>query len=690
MKAITKLFVGILLLASSFYANAQGTDSLIQIYQSAPNDSAKMAAAYNVTIEMLNQKSPEAPKYALIALDLAEKVGSNDDIIMKNILVSNAYKSVVAYDKAVQYGNEAIKTAERLKKYKLLGRAYQELGGVYYNQGDYTNAEKIYLQSLEARKLANDATGIAASYNNLGGVNNALGNYEKSTGYFIEALKINETANNEKGIAMNCNNLSIAYRKMNRLDKALEYQLRSLKIKEKIKDTKGIAYSLGNIANIYYDKKDTLKTIQYYKKVLSLEKDIQDDMIIANAYNSLGVIYRDQKKYEPAIKYLNLSLSYKRRIRNETIMSTTYSNLGVTYLAMNEIDKAEASFKKALEIAKISKDKDDLRDANDGLAMVYAKKNDLQKSLDHLQEAEKFKDSIYNIESSRAVTEMQTKYETEKKETSIKLLQKENELKDVRNRNTIILSVSIVAILLISSLLAYLFIRFKQQQKTEEANKRMEQQRLDAIILAQEEERKRISAELHDSVGQMLSAARLNVSLLQHDNSAHLENNPKFEAALSLLDRSCQEVRSMSHNMMPGILVNTGLKDALQELVHSINSSGALKIKTDTTELDKRLAPNTEVHLYRIIQEVLNNIIRHSGATEVQLQFQKEKSELRITIEDNGKGFNVQRLKQSKGNGWNNIQTRLYVLKGDIEIDSQENRKGTVVFITIPLNSANA
>ncbi len=690
MKAIAKLFIGTILLVSSPYANAQGTDSLIQIYQSADNDSAKMAAAYNVTIEMLNQKSPDAPKYALIALDLAEKIGSNDDIIIKNILVSNAYKSVVAYDKAIQYCNDAVKIAERLKKYKLLGKAYQELGGVYYNQGDYANAEKIYLQSLEARKLANDATGVAASYNNLGGVNNALGNYDKSTGYFIEALKINEAANNEKGIAMNCNNLSIAYRKMNRLDKALEYQLRSLKIKEKIKDTKGIAYSLGNIANIYYDKKDTLKTIQYYKKVLSLEKDIQDDMIIANAYNSLGVIYRDQKKYDAAIKYLNLSLSYKRKIQNETIMSTTYSNLGVTYLAMNEIDKAEASFKKALEIAKISKDKDDLRDANDGLAMVYAKKNDLQKSLDHLQEAEKFKDSIYNIESSRAVTEMQTKYETEKKETSIKLLQKENELKDVRNRNTIILSVSIVAILLISSLLAYLFIRFKQQKKTEEVNKRMEQQRLDATILTQEEERKRISAELHDSIGQMLSAARLNVSLLQHNDAENLQNNPKFEAALSLLDRSCQEVRSMSHSMMPAILVNTGLKDALQELANSINSSGVLKIKTDTTELDKRLAANTEVHLYRIIQEVLNNIIRHAGATEVQLQFQKEKNELRITIEDNGKGFDVQRLKQSKGNGWNNIQTRLYVLKGDIEIDSQENRKGTVVFITIPLSNATA
>lgn len=690
MKAIAKLFISAILLLSPLYAAAQNADSLMQIYQSAPNDSLKMVAAYNVTIEMLNQKSPDAPKYALIALDLAEKVGSNDDIILKNILVSNAYKSVVAYDKAIQYGNEAVKTAERLKKYKLLGRAYQELGGVYYNQGDYANAEKIYLQSLEARKLANDATGTAASYNNLGGVNNALGNYEKSTGYFIEALKINEAANNEKGIAMNCNNLSIAYRKMNRLDKALEYQLRSLKIKEKIKDTKGIAYSLGNIANIYYDKKDTLKTIQYYKKVLSLEKDIQDDMIIANAYNSLGVIYRDQKKFEPAIRYLNLSLAYKRKIQNETIMSTTYSNLGVTYLAMNETDKAEASFKKALEIAKISKDKDDLRDANDGLAMVYAKKNDLQKSLDHLQEAEKFKDSIYNIESSRAVTEMQTKYETEKKEASIKLLQKDNELKDVRNRNTIILSVSIVAILLISSLLAYLFIQFKQQKKAEAVNKRMEQQRLDAIILAQEEERKRISAELHDSVGQMLSAARLNVSLLQHDDSENLENNPKFEAALSLLDRSCQEVRSMSHSMMPAILVNTGLKDALQELANSINSSGALKIKTDTTELDKKLAANTEMHLYRIIQEVLNNIIRHADATEVQLQFQKEKNELRITIEDNGKGFNVQRLKQSKGNGWNNIQTRLYVLKGDIEIDSQENRKGTVVFITIPLNGANA
>lgn len=167
------------------------------------------------------------------------------------------------------------------------------------------------------------------------------------------------------------------------------------------------------------------------------------------------------------------------------------------------------------------------------------------------------------------------------------------------------------------------------------------------------------------------------------------EDATKYEKAMKLIDDSYKELRNISHQMMPAILTRNGLMAAVQDLAAHVNSAGILKITADSDAPDKRYEHVLEVNCYRIIQELVNNIIKYSEATEAQIQLLHENDELSLMIEDNGKGFDRRVLEASKGNGWNNIISRLSVISGTIEIDSQPGRKGTVVFITAPIKQEN-
>ena len=154
--------------------------------------------------------------------------------------------------------------------------------------------------------------------------------------------------------------------------------------------------------------------------------------------------------------------------------------------------------------------------------------------------------------------------------------------------------------------------------------------------------------------------------------------------ALDLLDESVREVRGISHNMMPAALVNNGLEAALEELAKRVSSSGRLAMHLDGKLTTERLPETVEIHLFRISQEITSNIVKYSQATEVQVQLDQELGRITVMVEDNGTGFDIGKLMRSTGNGWHNIKSRLGLLSGTIEIDSQPGRSGTVVFLEVP------
>jgi signal transduction histidine kinase len=205
-----------------------------------------------------------------------------------------------------------------------------------------------------------------------------------------------------------------------------------------------------------------------------------------------------------------------------------------------------------------------------------------------------------------------------------------------------------------------------------------------AVIEAEEAERQRIAKDLHDGVGQMMSAAKMNLSA--YESNVHFKDEEEkegFEKIIALVDESCKEVRAVSHNMMPNALLKNSLASAIREFIDKLDQK-ILQVHLYTEGLEERLDSNVETVLYRVIQECVNNVIKHADANTLDISIIKEANEIIATIEDNGKGFDTTDKEKFDGIGLKNIRTRVEYLKGTVDFDSSPN-KGTLVALHVPL-----
>ncbi|MBI4931642.1 MAG: sensor histidine kinase [Bacteroidetes bacterium] len=608
------------------------------------------------------------------------------------------YQTADNYDTALHYGNFALQLAKQLNFHKGIANTYNNIGIIYSIQGNYTKALENCFASLKIREETGDKKSIAGSYNDIGLIYRNQGNYTKALENYLASLKIREETGDKKNIAASYNNIGLIYRNQSNYAMALENYFASLKIYKEFSNKAGIAASYINIGEIYRSQGNYAMALENYFASLKIYKEIGNKTGIASSYNNIGEIYRNQGNYTKALGNYFTSLKIYEEIDNKEGIATSYINIGSTYMEKKNYAEATTYLLNSLQLFKEVEVKDGMMEAYQRLSEVNEKMNDYKNAHTYYQLYSQIKDSIFNEESSKQITEMQTKYETEKKEKQIQLLNKENEVKGERLqkqqtvRNAII---GISGLLIIVVVLLYnrrqLKMKNSYQQKISAQQKslseellKQEKLRLKSIVIAQEKERKRIAEELHDGIGQMLSAVKLNIAAL--DDSKEDDYKIQYKNAIELIDDSCSELRNISHNMMPGLLVKSGLIPALNDLADKLNHSYALKIFIESDGMEKRLDNAMEIQLYRIIQELLNNIIKYAHAAEIHIQLNRSESELTLMMEDDGKGFDTTILKTSAGNGWNNINSRLEILNAKIEIDSRVG-KGTVMFIELPLTT---
>jgi two-component system, NarL family, sensor kinase len=289
------------------------------------------------------------------------------------------------------------------------------------------------------------------------------------------------------------------------------------------------------------------------------------------------------------------------------------------------------------------------------------------------------KDSIFNAQKNRQIEEISTIYETTKRE---KQIQEQKNI--IRKRNQLLFGT--IGLLLMLTVIAYLiYNRYKWKQQAKLQTEILKQQELAAksIIEAEEKERSRIAKDLHDGVGQMMSAARMNLS--SFSNSLQLQNNDQQQSLsniITLVDESCKEVRAVSHSMMPQVLLKKGLPEAVEELVSKINTD-VLKINLHSEGFEQRPDGNIETILYRVIQECVNNTLKHASAKHMDISLIKETESISISMEDDGKGFEWNETSADEGMGLKNIRSRVRFLKGEVDFDTTPG-KGTSIVIYVP------
>lgn len=281
--------------------------------------------------------------------------------------------------------------------------------------------------------------------------------------------------------------------------------------------------------------------------------------------------------------------------------------------------------------------------------------------------------------SAEAMAELEARYEAQKKEAQI-LNQKAK-----IEKQEIIIAGAIGVFLLSAAAIFILFknYRYQQKQKLQEVTIKEQDQAARSILLAEERERKKISQNLHDSVGQLLSGLKLNLQALDERIETREDANI-FQNSMKLLEESINEVRNVSHQILPNNIMKLGLVHSLQSLIRKINQD-KLRINFRAEGPIDNIAPDKQLMIYRMLQESINNVIKHAHAENMEIALQLKNERLMASVKDDGVGFDTGKVNPDTGIGLGNISTRIRFLKGNMHIQSKPGR-GTVIQFELPLH----
>ncbi|HKR05480.1 MAG TPA: sensor histidine kinase [Bacteroidia bacterium] len=575
---------------------------------------------------------------------------------------------------------EALQSSRKINYRKGETEALIVLASLEEDSGKYETALRQLEYALKASNEIKDNSLIAKSIQNKGNIETLQGNFKEAIETYMQALSIAEKIGAKKIISDVLNNIGICHLDLQKYDKALEFHTRALKMRQEEGWEKEVAASLQNIGNIYFAQEQDTAAMKYYQESLEMRKKLGDKSGIASSLNCIGAIYVDYEQNEKAKELIGQAAAIRKEIGELNKLPMLYGNLADVESMSGNHAAAISYLDQALEIAKQTKAKRDFRNIYQSYSVTYEEMKDAPNALKNYKLYTLYKDSILNEKNSRQVNDLQAKYEATEKENKIKLQQAEIDKQKTRN---VFLSVSFLLAAIIGTLL-FNRHRLKTKQVIQEEKIKQERLRNQSMIMAQENERKHIAGELHDGLGQVLSAARLNVESLSQKLSVGT-TDPQLASALNLIDNSFTELRNISHRMMPVHLIRFGLKAAIQDMVDNLNKSGSIQFRFDADEEIPRFENAIEINVFRIVQEWINNVIKYAHAAEVSIQVMLSENELTVMMEDNGKGFDTKLLETGKGNGWYNINSRVSLINGQIEIDSKIN-KGTLVSVFVPVN----
>lgn len=644
---------------SSIHAQTPIIDSLIkETSKSSIHDSVKIKLFGDIAWEYLGSDMNKALEYANKELDLSIKTKREADIAQSESDIGSIYNRKSSFDTALIHYNKALSIRQKLKQDVKVAGIYTNIATVLMRQSKFEEALSINFKSLKIFEKEGDEIKQAIVLGNIGNLYYELEQNKPAEQFYRKSLVLARKTNHlitQGNDLVNIGGIKFEYAvqndiliNTNELDSALSYFLDAEIILTKLNATYNLAAVYNNIGRIYTIKKDSKKALTFYEKGLQARIVLEDQFGIGLSYLNLAETQRLLGNNNKNIEYLNKASDIFLSLKN-------YLNLKQAY---------------------------------GKLSQAYELKKDFTTSLKYYQLYANYKDSIYNEDNARQMAEMQTKYDVEKKDLELAKNKAEIEAQEKQAfiKNIIIIAIILfIVLVVISGILFYRKKQIEQQAKLDAEIANQKEIRTKAILDAEEKERRRIAQDLHDGVGQMLSAAKLNLSNLDSKITTQTEEQRlAMQNALSLVDDSVKEVRAVSHNMMPNTLIKLGLASAVREFITKLGNAPTLKVDLEIVGLDTRLDNQIETVLYRVIQEIVNNIIKHANASQISMQIIRHETELNIMIEDNGVGFNTNQLDNFEGIGLKGIQTRIEFLNGSVHFDSSVGR-GTTVIIDIPI-----
>ncbi|MDX8567383.1 histidine kinase [Elizabethkingia sp. HX XZB] len=606
-------------------------------------------------------------------------------ILTRNNKITDA---VAAYLKAINYYENSSTTSTLYGRY---GNTAKELSAIYADLNEYQLEEKYSKQFLLLASKQNDPNLIFDAYMRMGYmfeqkyVQNPSDKQfrNKAEQYYVQAIT---TFNKNKGSMLNKSNLSYAAINLANLytefnpEKAMEYAQLANKVSLETGDAIHIASSFGILAELAIQNKHYDLAKSYFLKA-SMEigkSPVRNHNIELSILESLSRISEEQGNYKEALVYYKSYVDKYKSVYDQEKLDITKrleSQFEKERQEQKYIKLQLESDKKAQEIKLIN--------------ILRAQREQVYNNLKLVEENQRERLKFSELESEKKEQQLRlAKLETRQKNNDINNYKKLLAFKEkINTYYTIFIVIFIVLILLL--LYAYKQRAKSMKQRDELHALAMEKEKqnskistLTALLEGQEQERGRLARDLHDGLGGLLSGTKHQLSYLDPHQSENIEEG--ISKSIKQIDGAVEELRRVAHNLMPDLLVKYGLEVAIQEFASRISNS-ALDIHTEFINYRNSLSEEKQLIIYRIIQELVNNAIKHADASEIIIQVSQEENVLNLTVEDNGKGFDHKSLNVKKTAGFHNIESRVQFLKGTMNIMSELNI-GTSIELQIPIH----
>ncbi len=529
------------------------------------------------------------------------------------------------------YLEKALIQPKQTKDYVTQAKIYIDYGNFYVFRNKNDSAIFYYLQADAMARNTKDYATIGVVNNNIGIIKARQEDYESALSYYMESLSSYE-----------------------RLDKtpAIESKQNSLNL---------------NISATYHNLNNYTKANYYADKVLLISKAGMDTSLYSSALSTKGLIALKSGNNRNAVDYSLNALMYVQK-SDEEYFPLLY-NLVNGYAAMEIYDSSLYYNKHALNAAENHK--------NDRYKISFLQTiHETYHAMQNYKAAYQFLLNLYEIKNNetslkrlKIASSLEQKYQNKKKTLEIQELKYQSALKSLNFYSMLVL------ILLVTGAGYFIFKRRIYRQKLEIAKQKEKNAR--SVLMGQEEERKRISVDLHDSIGATLATIRMRMDAYTEKQPSETLNTLKNE-----IDSACKELRTIAHDLSPYKIEQEGLLFSLESLVETLNQSQqtAFKIAMDINE--NRLSILQKSIVYRIIQELTTNVCKHAEAATAGIYAEMDQKTLSIQLSDNGKG--LVKGDEKNGIGLENIKSRVSYLNGTFEIISQPEY-GTLFTLSIPL-----
>ncbi len=595
---------------------------------------------------------------------------------------------VVDTVKAYKAYREAIKFAKDKKLFYQLGRTYHNQATLFTTATNYAEARAsldtaimFYLKSDHPKRMLWEAN----AYNEIGNILRFQNEFQQAAEYYIKSISIKEKFGLAGTLVFGYCNLSSLFGDMGEHDKQLEYADKGVLAARQAGVGQQIMSAYVVLANCYDMREDyrAAKIAMDSARLYFDEKENVDNIDILFSYHLvLAQVFRKLDQLDSAFYFFNRSFELSKKYNYGYGKAESQVQMGAVALLQKKYPESEKYLLGGIEAAKAVNNFGILDDAYKYLSDIYAVTGRYKQAYESYQTYKEYSDSLLSMDSKKNTTELEKKYESEKKDKQIKL--QVAQLRERRFWNYSLVGAAII--LLIITLLFYRNYRQRQrlqEQRISELEKEKQLTATDAVLKGEEQERARLAKDLHDGLGGMLSGIKYSFETVKENLVMTPDNHRAFERGMDMLNSSIKEMRRVAHNMMPEVLVKFGLDTALKDYCNDVNLSGAIRSTYQSIGLaDATLDQTTSITVYRIVQELMNNTMKHAGARTAIVQVSKANGDISITVEDDGIGFDPAILQMVKGIGWSNIQSRVEYLKGKVDIQSEPG-KGTSVHIEL-------